>query len=280
MSEKITKSENFSLDDLYPDSRYAMQVRSFSGNSYSEWSPALRFNTSSGILPHIFLVQDSSLSYFINFSLGVDGIAPGGYENLIETDNGDGTYTVSAVFDWDNSSVGMPVNCIDVLQFGYNSLTGKNNQIANGKWAFLGSFITNSAAIQNLDTSNLTDMSNMFRGCDVFNTNLSAWDTSNVTDMSYMFYRSDIFNQNIGGWDVSNVTNMEAMFYQAYDFNGNISSWSTGSVSDMDFMFYQSSSFNQDLSGWCVSLIPSEPTDFGLQATSWTLPKPVWGTCP
>jgi surface protein len=70
-----------------------------------------------------------------------------------------------------------------------------------------------------------------------------------------MFSSCQAFNQNIGGWNVSNVTNM-------------------------DSMFEGSTSFNQDLSSWCVTLIPTQPVNFDTGATSWILPKPVWGTCP
>jgi len=48
----------------------------------------------------------------------------------------------------------------------------------------------------------------------------------------------------------------------------------------MGSMFRGAGAFNQNLSGWCVSLITSEPTDFDSFATSWVLPRPVWGTCP
>jgi hypothetical protein len=48
----------------------------------------------------------------------------------------------------------------------------------------------------------------------------------------------------------------------------------------MDFMFYYANSFNQDLSEWCVSNISSQPSNFASGATSWTLPQPIWGTCP
>jgi hypothetical protein len=51
-------------------------------------------------------------------------------------------------------------------------------------------------------------------------------------------------------------------------------------VTDMRYMFFSASSFNQDLSGWCVELIPSEPGPFDDFATSWILPRPIWGTCP
>ena len=57
-------------------------------------------------------------------------------------------------------------------------------------------------------------MSRLFTGNTSFNSNIGSWDTSNVTDMSEMFMRSMFanafaFNQNIGGWDVSNVTDMQ-----------------------------------------------------------------------
>ena len=54
----------------------------------------------------------------------------------------------------------------------------------------------------------------------------------------------------------------------------------TSDVTDMYAMFYRATAFNQNLSGWCVSLITSRPSYFDTGATAWTLPRPVWGTCP
>jgi len=48
----------------------------------------------------------------------------------------------------------------------------------------------------------------------------------------------------------------------------------------MTFMFLGASEFNQDLSGWCVEQISSRPSEFDTDATSWTEPRPIWGTCP
>ena len=40
--------------------------------------------------------------------------------------------------------------------------------------------------------------------------------TSQITDMSFLFRNNRTFNQDISAWDVGNVTNMEKMFFQRY----------------------------------------------------------------
>lgn len=127
------------------------------------------------------------------------------------------------------------------------------------------------------NVSNVTNMEQMFASTS-FNQNLSSWDTGKVTNMSQIFYGTP-FNQNIGAWNTGNVTNMSYMFYDT-SFNQDISSWNTGNVTNMQYMFANDAAFNQDLSGWCVTNISSEPTGFSTGTTAWTLPKPVWGTCP
>ena len=103
---------------------------------------------------------------------------------------------------------------------------------------------------------------------------------SNITDISYMFAWASSFNQDISGWNVSNVTNMSGMFEGVKSFNQPLNDWDVSNVTDMYSMFYHARSFNQDLSMWCVSKITSAPYGFNGSTPNWTLPKPVWGTCP
>ena len=78
----------------------------------------------------------------------------------------------------------------------------------------------------------------------------------------------------------SSITSTLGMFRYCEIFNSDISHWDVSNVTNMDYMFHWARTFNQDLSKWCVSNIPSLPLGFDLEATAWTLPKPVWGTCP
>ena len=92
--------------------------------------------------------------------------------------------------------------------------------------------------------------------------NLNDIDTSEITDMSYMFQTSK-FNGNISKWDVSNVNNMIGMFCYS-DFtgeNGDISDWDVSNVKHMNNMFFDSS-FNGDISNWDVSKVKSMYTMF------------------
>ena len=98
----------------------------------------------------------------------------------------------------------------------------------------------------NIVTTKITDMSNLFQGNTTFNLDISNWDTSNVTNMREMFNGATAFNQDIGSWDVSSVTNMYGLFNQANSFNQNLSNWNTISVTNMGYMFAANPVFNNN----------------------------------
>ena len=129
--------------------------------------------------------------------------------------------------------------------------------------------------ISNWDVSNVTDMSELFRGKSTFNSNISNWDVSNVTNMHFMFFQASAFNQPIGNWNVSSVTIMQWMFGYATSFDQPIGNWDVSSVTDMRNMFLDATSFNQPIGNWNVSSVIDMSAMF-LDATSFNQPIGNW----
>ena len=115
--------------------------------------------------------------------------------------------------------------------------------------------------LNDIDTSKITDMSELFDAIDGQLVELSKtryfdisdWDVSNAKSMFNMFTGSS-FDGNLSDWDVSNVENMHCMFGSSKftGKNGDISNWNVSKVNDMGHMF-EYSKFNGNISNWDVS---------------------------
>jgi surface protein len=200
---------------------------------------------------------------------------------------GDMSYMFSGAISFNQDIGGWVVSNVANMGGMFSSAISFNQDISNwnvSNVTNMGGMFANASAfnqdIGNWNVSNVTNMGVMFANASAFNYPIGSWNVGNVTNMASMFNYASAFNQDIGSWNVGNVTNMSNMFGNASAFNYPIGSWNVSNVTDMSYMFYYATAFNQDLSGWCVSNIPTVPTDFATGATSWTLPKPVWGTCP
>jgi surface protein len=126
-------------------------------------------------------------------------------------------------------------------------------QVTSGITYFTPPGSSTPIPFNNIVTSNVTDMSYMFRGATTFNQNINSWDVSNVTNMNNTFSETDSFNQNIGSWNVSKVIYMPSMFRRASSFNQNIGSWNVSNVTNISTMFVFATSFNQNIGSWNVS---------------------------
>lgn len=119
---------------------------------------------------------------------------------------------------------------------------------------------------EKIDTSHVTDMWCMFKGCkNLESINLENWDVSHVTDMEKMFFQCQSLSKlELSGWDISNVKTLDSMFYQCNTLsNLNISTWNPQNVTKMSNMFYECNQLpNMDLSSWDTSNVESMDSMF------------------
>lgn len=133
--------------------------------------------------------------------------------------------------------------------------------------------------ISNWDTTNVTNMESMFEGATAFDQSIGNWDTGKVTSMASMFKNASTFNQDIGQWNTVSVTNMSSMFQGATEFNQDISQWNTSVLTDTSYMFYQAKNFNQPIGGWDMSNVTNvagmfqEATQFNQPIGEWNVSK-------
>ena len=113
-----------------------------------------------------------------------------------------------------------------------------------------------NSPLEHWEVSTVTDMSNMFYGCKAFNQPLEKWNVSHVVNMGGMFKDCILFNQPLNLWDVSSLTNIDFMFDGCKAFNQPLEKWNVAKVKDMFYMFRNCSSFNQSLAAWNINSVP------------------------
>ncbi|KJY48472.1 bacterial 26-residue repeat-domain protein [Bombilactobacillus mellis] len=123
--------------------------------------------------------------------------------------------------------------------------------------------VTEIKGLENLDTSETTNMSHLFDDCyDLISLDLSKFNNSQVTDMSYMFKDcKKLSSLNLNNFNTSQVTNMSGMFYDCYGFTSiDLSDFDTHNVTNMNSMFSGSYALTTlDLSNFNTSRV----TDMG-----------------
>ena len=84
--------------------------------------------------------------------------------------------------------------------------------------------------IKNWDVSQVTSLSETFKGASHFNADLSKWDVSKVTKFDAMFRNTKSFNQNISSWKLLSAVFVRDMFRNAYEFNQDLSNWNLNNL--------------------------------------------------
>lgn len=108
-------------------------------------------------------------------------------------------------------------------------------------WFYKCRNLTTINNIENLNTSNVMNMNNMFRFCDSLKTlDVSNFDTSNVTDMSSMFDNCCVLETlDVSNFNTSKVTDMSYMFEECYLLTTlDVTKFDTRNVTNMDCMFF------------------------------------------
>lgn len=113
--------------------------------------------------------------------------------------------------------------------------------------------------LSSFDTSNVTTMSGMFLNCSkLTNLNLANFDTKNVVKFTNLFNGcSSIENINLSSFDTSNATKMYAMFGNCENLKKvNLKNLDTSKVTDMEAKFFNCKSLSKiDLSSFNTSSV-------------------------
>ena len=91
--------------------------------------------------------------------------------------------------------------------------------------------------VSHFDMGKMTNMRDMFYGCQATELDVSHSDTSKVTDMGFMFACCHAKELNVSHFDTSKVTDMRGMFGYCQVTELDVSHFDTSQVTDMSFMF-------------------------------------------
>ena len=106
-------------------------------------------------------------------------------------------------------------------------------------WFYSCQSLTAIEGMEYLNTSEVTNMSAMFRFCySLTDVDVSHMDTHNVTDMSFVFcYCESLSHIDVSKFNTEKVTNMEHMFHTCPVETLDLRSFETSKVTDMNTMF-------------------------------------------
>ena len=258
-TEKVTDMGNMffgcsSLTTIYASSKFvATQVSSSSGMFYNckklkgeeEWKndkatdktyAKIEGGYFSGGIPRV-KYADGTLTFFLTSK-----------ETLGENEYG--IYGLGAKPDW----VWKNPNVTKVTKVVFDPAFANARPTNCYAWFNGCENLTNIEGIEYLNTSQVTDMHNMFYNCyHLQTTDFSGFDTRKVKDMSYMFHNcGSLKSLDISNFNTSEVTDMRGMFESCIGLTSlDLSHLNTSKVSVMASMFQSCINLlSVNLSGW------------------------------
>ena len=122
--------------------------------------------------------------------------------------------------------------------------------------------LTTINGLENLNTANVQDMSNMFYYCSSLTSlDLSSFNTASVTTIFSMFSDcSKLTTVDLSGWNTENVETTGGLFYNCSELTTvDLSSWNTAKVWNTSNMFYKCSKLENIYvgDGWSTAAVTS-----------------------
>lgn len=210
----------------------------------------------------VYSADDNSLNFYKRSVPTVGDTFEGKTVTAVYTGIEDTEYSTSTMPEWVMSDYIESISSVSVVD--------KISPISTFLWFGVLSNCT-TIDIDNLDTSNVTVMSNMFdsfgTNVETINLDLSNLDTSKVTNMSGMFVNfgsgATTINLNVSNWDLSNLLRSSTMFNKTGQNATSVTitgldTWNTSNITNMLSMFdaagQNATTFNiGDISGWNTS---------------------------
>ena len=114
---------------------------------------------------------------------------------------------------------------------------------------FFNPLLTTIPDISKWDTSTVSDMSGLFKGCSLLKSlpDISNWNMNEVTDMSEMFSdcSSLVELPDMKNWNTPKLKKMQKMFYNCFNLQKiDISNFDTKNVQNFEKLFYNCKSLN------------------------------------
>ena len=168
----------------------------------------------------------------------VDGELKGTSTKKVDLGEEEKEYTVTLKWNTPQKNFYRLFFYLNILEVDISKLD--TSQIENMSSMFKGCSQLTSLNFGNINTATLTSMAEMFYGCSKLTSlDLNAFDTSNVNDMMNMFYQCKKLEElHIESFDTSNVVDMTSMFYECISLTTlDLSNFRTSSVTTMSNMF-------------------------------------------